>query len=74
MNHSPLRFYYIYRNDYLLYKEDKKFYKIIHKNNIKEFIKTLLVNSSKIKYYSMRRKGIKHAKKNLLGPYVDAKK
>lgn len=69
-NHSPVRSYYRYRNNYLLYREDKKFYKEIRKADRKQFLKIILVEDNKREKIRMIRLGIKHAKQGKLGKLV----
>lgn len=72
MNHSPIRYYYRYRNAYYLYHfVDRQFFK-------KEYYKEMIVNTLKMLIYeknqkvkfSMIRKGIQDAKLNHLGKFV----
>ena len=70
LNHSPVRSYYRYRNNYLLYHEDKKFYKEIRKADRKQFLKILLLEDNKREKIRMIRLGIKHAKQGKLGKLV----
>lgn len=66
-NHSPLRCYYRFRNNYVLYREDKKFYKSIHSGDIKQLIKIILFEKNKRAKLKMIRLGRKHAKQGKLG-------
>ena len=71
MNHSPIRYYYRYRNAYYLYHfVDRQFYK-------KEYYKEMIVNTLKMLIYeknqkvkfSMIRKGIQDAKCKKMGKF-----
>ena len=66
-NHNPLRCYYRFRNNYVLYCEDKKFYKEIRKSDIKHLIKIILFEKNKCAKLKMIRLGRKHAKQRKLG-------
>lgn len=70
LNHSPIRCYYRYRNNYFLYHEDKKFYKEIRKADRKQFLKILLLEDNKREKIRMIRLGIMHAKQGKLGKLV----
>ena len=71
MNHSPIRYYYRYRNAYYLYNfVDRQFFK-------KEYYKEMIVNTLKMLIYeknqkvkfSMIRKGIQDAKCKKMGKF-----
>lgn len=71
MNHSPIRYYYRYRNAYYLYHfVDRRFFK-------KEYYKEMIVNTLKMLIYeknqkvkfSMIRKGIQDAKCKKMGKF-----
>lgn len=71
MNHSPIRYYYRYRNAYYLYHfVDRQFFK-------KEYYKEMIVNTLKMLIYeknqkvkfSMIRKGIQDAKCKKMGKF-----
>lgn len=71
MNHSPIRYYYRYRNAYYLYHfVDRQFFK-------KEYYKEMMVNTLKMLIYeknqkvkfSMIRKGIQDAKCKKMGKF-----
>ena len=73
MNHSPIRYYYRYRNAYYLYHYvDKDFFR-------KEYFKEITINIIKMLVYeknqkeklSMIRKGIKDAKSKKLGKFYE---
>lgn len=70
MNHSPLRYYYRYRNCYYLYKKNKKFYyrKWLYEWLV-NFNKMLLFEKEKCQKIKMIKQGIKDAKKGKLGKY-----
>lgn len=70
MNHSPIRYYYRYRNSFYLYKMDKKFFR-------REYWRELFINIPKMIFFEHDRKnkfkmickGIRDAKKGKLGVY-----
>lgn len=70
MNHSPIRYYYRYRNSYYLYLRDKKFFR-------KEFFKEIFVNIPKMVLFENKRmekivmiiKGLNDGKHKKLGAY-----
>lgn len=66
-NHSPIRIYYRFRNNYVLYHEDKRFYRKIYFGDFKQKIKIILFESEKREKLKMIRLGIKHAKQGKLG-------
>ena len=70
-NHSPLRKYYLYRNEYFcthISKERKKFFKKIHTRLYTiDLLKIILLEDKKIKKFKMIKKGIKDAKNHKLG-------
>lgn len=68
-NHSPIRYYYIYRNESYLFKRDKEFYKNIHKNHKKDVWRMLLSEKQKCLKMKMIRRGKKDARKGKLGKY-----
>lgn len=70
LNHSPLRYYYRYRNNLFLYKQDKKFYKTVRFYDKKQYIKILLFEKNKREKLKMIRLGIRHAKQGKLGKLV----
>ena len=70
LNHSPIRYYYRYRNNYILYREDKKFYKEIRKRDRNQFLKILFFEEHKCEKIRMIRLGLKHAKQGKLGKLV----
>lgn len=70
--HSPIRYYYIYRNlNYLSKKYPSQFYKKELKkyNLFKMSIRILLMENKKMQVFKMIRKGKKDAKKGILGKY-----
>lgn len=70
MNHSPIRYYYRYRNSLYLYKCNKKFYKKKYKHDLYiETLKMILFEKNKIQKIKMIKKGRKDAKKGILGKY-----
>lgn len=70
-DHSAIRYYYRFRNDYYLYHKDKNFFKIVHKGAKKDKIKLFMFGVDKKKKFKMIRRGIKDAKKGILGKYKD---
>lgn len=66
-NHSPIRCYYRFRNNYFLYHEDKAFYKEIYKADKRQIFKIIFFEKNKIAKLKMIRLGIKHAKQHKLG-------
>ena len=70
MNHSPIRYYYRYRNSYYLYHKDKKFFR-------EKFLKEIFINIPKMLLYekdkkrklSMIYKGIIDAREGKLGKF-----
>lgn len=72
MNHSPLRYYYRYRNSCHLYKADKVFYR-------KEFVKELTANVAKMLFFEpgkaektkMLLRGLRDGWLGRLGPYEE---
>lgn len=70
MNHSPIRYYYRYRNSYYLYLKDKKFFKEkFFKEIFVNIPKMVLYENNKISKIKMIKKGIKDAKNGVLGKY-----
>lgn len=67
-NHSPVRCYYRFRNNDVLYHEDKTFYRDIYRADRKQLWKILLFEKEKFKKWKMIRLGIRHAKRRQLGP------
>ncbi len=68
LNYAPIRYYYIFRNNFYLYLKDKKFFRkdyfnvmVKMKFKIKHFEKNWAMNKKAIRY------GIDDAKKGLLG-------
>ena len=66
-NHAPVRCYYRYRNNYVLYHEDKHFYKDIYDYDKKQLIKILLFEKHRLAKLKMIMLAKKHAKKKKLG-------
>lgn len=70
MNHSPIRYYYRYRNSRYLYKKNKFFYlKIYLHEMIIDFLKMIIFESNKKEKTRMIYLGLKDANNQLLGPY-----
>lgn len=75
MNHSPIRYYYRYRNSLYLYKKNKKFYKKKYRHDLYiETLKMLLFEKNKLLKIKMIRKGRKDARKRILGNYFENSK
>lgn len=68
-NHSPLRCYYRFRNNYVLYREDKKFYKETRIKDRHQILKILFFEKNKLEKFKMIRRGRKDAKLRKLGRY-----
>lgn len=74
MNHSPIRYYYRYRNALYLYKKNKSFYRKKYKHDL--FIdvpKIMLFEAKKIAKLKMIKKGRRDAKRGILGKYKEEK-
>jgi len=72
MNHSPIRFYYRFRNIYYLYRLDKKFYgKLYRETKFKGRITMFLCEPNAKEKNRYVRRGIRDAKRGILGPYSD---
>lgn len=70
MNHSPIRYYYRFRNAYYLKKAYPKYYKkLAHKTLFTEKIKMRLFEPNKKEKNKMIRLGIKDAKMSKLGSF-----
>ena len=69
MNHTPLRYYYRYRNCLYLYRRNKTFYKEKYKEEKKNIIIMMLVEKNRKAKRKMIRLGRKDAKKGILGKY-----
>ena len=71
MNHSPIRYYYRFRNAKFLYKESPHIYKkkYIHERYI-EYFKVILFEPNKQKKLKMIKKGLKDAKNKKMGKYL----
>ena len=72
MNHSPIRYYYRYRNSLYLYRKNKRFYRNVYYHDM--FIgklKILLFEKEKRLKFKLIRKGRKDAKLCRLGKYVE---
>lgn len=71
LNHSPIRYYYRYRNEFFCYKNDKQYYL---KNHFKEkiaFYLMILFEKNKWNKIKMVKKGKKDAKQNKFGEYEE---
>lgn len=72
MNHNPIRLYYRYRNTYYLYRLDKKFYgKLYRELMFKERPIMLFLEPNSKEKKRFARRGIRDAKRGILGPYPD---
>ncbi|MDE6284809.1 MAG: glycosyltransferase [Bacilli bacterium] len=70
MNHSPIRYYYRFRNALYLYKRDKKFYKKLYWHGLLiDIPKIILFEKKKLLKLKMIRKGRKDARGGRLGEY-----
>lgn len=70
MNHSPIRYYYRYRNSFYLYRKNKRFYKSIYKSEKHlQYWKMILFEPNKAEKKKMIKAGIRDAKKGILGKY-----
>lgn len=70
MNHSPIRYYYRYRNSLYLYKKNKNFYrKIYYKELIVQTLKMILFESKRKEKLILIKKGRCDARKNILGKF-----
>ena len=78
--HSPLRYYYQYRNyNYLKRHSSKTYRKILEKIFHREFafiasLKRICLQSNHYQIYKMIRRGIHDGKKGILGPYKEKNK
>ena len=71
LNHSPIRYYYRFRNGYYLYKQNKKFYKHLKKQFFSIKLKVMLYEPNKKEKFKMMRRGILDAKRNILGEFKE---
>ena len=70
MNHSPIRYYYRFRNAYYLKKQFPKYYKkLAHKTLVVEKLKMRLFEPNKKEKNKMIKLGIKDAKQSKLGSF-----
>ena len=69
LNHSPIRYYYRYRNSYYLYHYvDREFFKKeYHREMVSSLIKLFIFEGQRKEKLKMIRKGIKDAKNKRLG-------
>lgn len=75
MNHSPIRYFYRYRNALYLYKKNKKFYKkYYYKSLFFDIPKMIFFEEKKVIKLKMILKGRKFGKKGILGKYVENQK
>ena len=72
-NHSPIRYYYQYRNTEYLYRRNKAFYKRWHRDGYKVQLVQMLVGENKKERLKMIRKGRRDGRKGILGPYKEEK-
>ena len=68
-NHSPLRYYYRFRNNFVLYREDKRFFRGIRRADRHQVIKILLFENNKTEKLRMICRGIRDAKAGKLGKF-----
>ena len=74
MNHSPIRYYYRYRNSYYLYKKDKLFFKkLFYKEIFINIPKMFIFERGRTKKLKMIFAGICAAKNNQMGKYNEVK-
>lgn len=71
LNHSPIRYYYRYRNGYYLYHKNKKFYKNLKNQFFSIKLKVILYEPNKREKLKMMSRGAKDAKRNILGPFKE---
>lgn len=72
MNHSPIRYYYRYRNSLYLYRKNKRFYrKMYYHDMFIDKLKILLFEKQKRLKFKFIRKGRKDAKACRLGKYME---
>lgn len=70
MNHSPVRYYYRYRNALYLYRRNKKFYGGRYRHDLYiDTLKMLLFEKNRLLKLKMIKKGRKDAKRSVLGEY-----
>lgn len=77
--HSALRYYYMYRNfHYLLNHRSSEYVKLLNTKSVdysgKYIFRRFLFEKPHFKILKMIRKGIKHGKKGILGPYQERRK
>ena len=72
-NHSPIRYYYQFRNTEYLYRRNKAFYKRWHRDGYKVQLVQMLVGENKKERLKMIRKGRKDGRRGILGPYKEEK-
>lgn len=71
-NHSPIRYYYRFRNNLYLYKKNKAFYKVKYKWDMHhDILKVILFEPKKIAKLKMIKRGRKDARRGILGPYKE---
>lgn len=68
-NHSPLRYYYRFRNNYVLYREDREFYSDLHRADVHHKYKIILFEKDKREKLRMIRRAIRDAKDGRLGKF-----
>lgn len=74
MNHSPIRYFYRYRNSLYLFKKNKSFYKkYYYKSIFFDIAKVVFFEDDKILKLKMIFRGRKAARKGILGKYVENK-
>lgn len=68
-NHSPIRYYYLFRNVFYLYKHHKKYFLKKYLRVHWTYLKMLYVDDNRKEKKRFIKLGIKDAKKNIMGKY-----
>ena len=69
-NHTPIRYFYRFRNAKYLYKRNKKFYrKLYYKGLFIDTFKIIFFEKEKLKKLKLIRQGRRNAQKGILGKY-----
>lgn len=79
ITHSPIRYYYMYRNyNYLLKHRSKKYRRLLKQYKygygFKLFVRRVLFEKPRWKIFKMICKGIRDGKRGILGPYETGEK
>lgn len=69
---SPVRTYYLFRNQKYLEKKWKGYKGFIGVHLYKFFIKIVIYEPDKVEKIKMALKGLQHARRNFMGPYKDS--